>query len=373
MAKPIRLNGKWRIRWTDHGGVRRSEVYDRFDIAEAQLSKKQAETWEVQNGHRFPVIPGKTFNDLCDEWLNTRALQKRSGNCDKSIIQLHLRPNLGATHLQRFDSSHVDRYRALKSQVNKKTLHNHLTLLASMLRLGHERKWMLERIQIKKPKLSKAHFHYLRTEEEVSRFLCAASEIDPIAHLLYAAAIYTGLRAGELAGLQWNDIDLHRRLITVQRSFDGPTKSDAIRHVPILDPILPLLREWKLKWPGPSVFPNRCGNMFGPSARVFQEVFKVVLRRAEFSDTLTADGKPRGYIRFHDLRHTFASHWIMHGGEIFKLQRILGHSDIKMTMRYAHLSPDAFVNDYSRFGSVTPGRRAEVLPFQKRSFPVQAK
>jgi integrase len=52
------------------------------------------------------------------------------------------------------------------------------------------------------------------------------------------------MRAGELAALEWPDIDFERRLITVQRSFDGPTKSDRVRYVPILTPLLSILREW---------------------------------------------------------------------------------------------------------------------------------
>jgi len=49
--------------------------------------------------------------------------------------------------------------------------------------------------------------------------------------VFYATAIYTGLRAGEIAALEWSDVDFERRLVTVQRSFDGPTKSDRVRYV----------------------------------------------------------------------------------------------------------------------------------------------
>ena len=59
-------------------------------------------------------------------------------------------------------------------------------------------------------------------------------------------------------------------------------------------------------------------------------------------------------IRFHDLRHTFASHWMLKGGDLYRLQKILGHKSIAMTQRYAHLSPDAFQQDWGRFGDFTP-------------------
>ena len=67
--------------------------------------------------------------------------------------------------------------------------------------------------------------------------------------------------------------------------------------------------------------------------------FKAALKRAGIED-----------FRFHDLRHTFASHWVMRGGDLFKLQKILGHSSIEITLRYAHLAPHAFADDYGRLG-----------------------
>jgi integrase len=56
------------------------------------------------------------------------------------------------------------------------------------------------------------------------------------------------------------------------------------------------------------------------------------------------------YVRFHDLRHTFASSWVARGGDLFKLQKVLGHKSVTMTQRYAHLQPSAFAADYGLFG-----------------------
>ena len=59
------------------------------------------------------------------------------------------------------------------------------------------------------------------------------------------------------------------------------------------------------------------------------------------------------YIRFHDLRHTFASHFMMNGGELYTLQKLLGHHSVTMTERYAHLSPTYLdkARDVVSFGS----------------------
>lgn len=168
------------------------------------------------------------------------------------------------------------------------------------------------------------------------------------------------MRKGELAGLRWDDVDFERRLITVQRSYHGPTKAGDVRYVPILDPLLPVLRDWRLRCPGDLAFPNGRGRMRDEGSRVFKPVFRRVLARAGFAMT-ERYGRPRPYIVFHDLRHTFASHWVMKSGDLFKLQKILGHKSVQMTMRYAHLAPDAFAGDYARLGTQAPGEPATIV------------
>jgi integrase len=237
-------------------------------------------------------------------------------------------------------------------------------MLIAMLNLARDLGWIERLPRIKKPRI-RIHgkdFAFLRTAAEIRRFLDAARSEDEGVFAMYAAAVYTGARAGELAALRWDDIDLERRLITIERSFKGVTKSDDVRHVPVLDPLLPILRSWRLRNPLPIVFPNQAGTMLGESARPFQEMLHRVLARAGFPKT-RGGAKERPYIRFHDLRHTFASHWMMSGGSIFRLQKILGHKSTQMTMRYSHLAPDAFADDYGRLADTAP-IRAEVVPIR---------
>ena len=220
-----------------------------------------------------------------------------------------------------------------------------------MLRMaaGFKVPWILHAPKLRKPKVALfgTDYQWLRGDDEVRRFLAAARAEDEHVFVFYALAIFSGMRAGELAALEWSDIDLERRLIAVQRSFDGPTKSVRVRYVPILDPLLPVLREWRLKHPGRLVFTNMAGAMFAPSARIFQEVLHRVLDAAEFPK-VQRNGKERPYVRFHDLRHSFASHWVTNGGDLFKPQKILGHQSVQMTLRYAHLAANAFAEDYDR-------------------------
>src|SRR5205085_8331187 len=103
--------------------------------------------------------------------------------------------------------------------------------------------------------------------------------------------------------------------------------------------------------PNDLVIPNERGAMHGPSARIFQEILHRVLDAGGFPKTERkgrngAKKSFKRYIVFHDLRHTFASSWVSNNGDLFKLQKILGHKTVQMTMRYAHLVPEVYADDH---------------------------
>ena len=368
MAKPHKHGDKWRVRWVDASGGRQSAVFDDYKIAQTELRRKQVEAAEIKRGIRNAPPPEKTLDELCDYWLEKRAPRKRSQKDDISIIK-QLRAKLGSRKLRDIGVEDGDDYLADHDHLSEKTLANHITLLVSMLRMATTFKvpWVLSVPKFNKPKVAlfSHDYHWLRSDDEIRRFLAAArAEEGEHVFVLYAMAIYTGMRAGELAAIEWPLVDLDRRIITIHASFTGPTKSNRVRYVPILDPLLPILRAWRLRHPGRLVFTNRDGVMHAPSSRIFQEVLHRVLAAAEFPRVLRG-GKQRPYVRFHDLRHTFASHWAMKGGDIFKLQRILGHQSVQMTMRYAHLAPEAFKDDYGRFGAQVTTDTAEVIALRR--------
>jgi integrase len=364
---PVRHGSSWRIRWTDNAGERRSEVYASFKDAELALHRHLVNVEEVKRGLRFN--PGAhTFGELCDEWINTRAARKRSKRTDECVIRKHLKPAFGELRLSAIGVREIEAFKAKRTELTNNTVNHLLTLLVSMLRHAIDIGWLavVPKIRKYRIKVGDSSFRYLRNAEEVRRFLQAAKELDQInarrdrvgvkrgrSFPLYATAVYTGMRLGELAGLEWGDIDFGRRLITVQRSYDGPTKGGDARHVLLLDELAPILQAWKLKAAGSRlVFPNHAGEMYEACAPIFQETLKEVLELAGFD---------RSYITFHCCRHTFASLWMMSGGDVFKLQRLLGHKSVAMTMRYAHLAPEAFSGDYGRLGGTSPAETSTVL------------
>jgi integrase len=365
MAKPIKHGSKWRIRWFDEDGRRRSKVFDTYREAELAAARVQVETDEARRGLRPRTSAAElVFQDLADRWEEHRAAHKRSGRSDLSIIRRHLLPRFSMKPLCEVGVAEAD---ALKSQLlrthSPKTVHNILTLLRAMLNYAVDLGWLAKVPRIRKPKLTHSMdgYRWLKTNGEIRRLLRAAQLEGDELHALYATAIYTGMRAGELAGLRWTCINLERRLITVRASYEGPTKSGESRYVPIVDPLLPILRAQRLRVPGRLVFTNAAGNMHQASARVFQEVLHRVLQTGGFPETTDKANRRRRYITFHSLRHTFASHWMMNGGDIFRLQRVGGWKSFEMVQRYAHLAPHAFEQDWGRFGSADASAEGPTL------------
>jgi integrase len=129
-------------------------------------------------------------------------------------------------------------------------------------------------------------------------------------------AMNTGLRRGELLSLRWVDIDLAACLLTVR---EETAKSGRSRHLPLNKEAMEALVRWRRK------------------AGEGQEIFPVADVKTAWRALLAAAAISK--FRFHDLRHHFASKLAMRGVDINSIRELLGHADLKMTLRYAHLAP----------------------------------
>ena len=139
---------------------------------------------------------------------------------------------------------------------------------------------------------------------------------------VFILSVNTGLRKGEAFSLKWSDIDFELKQLTVQSKN---AKSSKTRHVPLNDEVLECLEQWKNQTDSVYLFEGKGGAPMKDTRKSWAKV----LKEAQVKD-----------FRWHDLRHTFASKLVMAGVDLNTVRELMGHSDIKMTLRYAHLAPE---------------------------------
>jgi integrase len=174
---------------------------------------------------------------------------------------------------------------------------------------------------------------------------------------IVTVALHTGMRLGEILSLRHRDLDLASGFILIPDSKNGEP-----RHVPMDSVVLTLLQSFPRRPNAELIFSNSAGERFLEIRKAFGNARK----RAGLGD-----------LHFHDLRHTFASHWMMNGGDLYVLKEILGHKSITMTQRYSHLSPahkreavnrmDNMWRGLSNLSEVPNNPVSEALPVTGRS------
>ncbi len=177
------------------------------------------------------------------------------------------------------------------------------------------------------------------TENEYARLL-RTIEADAIIKKLEHGNIYvldvvlfaahTGLRRGEICNLRWKAVDLDTWFLTVASEAGAETKSGHERRVFLVGPartVIERLFRVRASEENDYVFKGASGAQL--NGQHISKRFRFYRRMAGLGEE----------IHFHNLRHTFASWFAQRGGDMFKLKEIMGHSDIEMTMIYAHLRP----------------------------------
>ncbi len=154
-------------------------------------------------------------------------------------------------------------------------------------------------------------------------------------HDMSLMAIYTGMRFGEIASLEWQNVDL-----VSAKVFIKDPKSKKNRHTELKGKLLQMLidRKEEIVQSGNKaiglIFPDKNGNVMASVSHTYTRV----------ADRLFNEGVKdrRDKVCFHTLRHTFASWLVQNGTDLYVVKELMGHSDFKMTLRYSHLAPDNF-------------------------------
>jgi len=189
------------------------------------------------------------------------------------------------------------------------------------------------------------------TPPEIRRLLDAAEE--PVRTMLLCAVL-TGMRRGELLGLKWEDVDLEGNRIQVRRAlwrgkFVTPKSRWSRRAIDLAPTLKAALARLPSRFKGELVFTSPTGEAIDPDNFSHRDWARA-LRRSQLRR-----------IRFHDLRHTYASLLIAQGAHPKYIQTQLGHASIQTTLdRYGHLMPDMHEAEARKLDRLVFGTTAEL-------------
>src|SRR5438128_11392476 len=290
----------------------------------AEQAKIENGTWDERAARNVTVAAA------FQQYRDYSKVQHRSHNSyvDPSLTlwEEHLRPQ---TPLAKISSQQVEDFKLKRAQkVSRGTTDKDLAVLKALFN------WCIaHRLAVSNPVRRVKLFHednsrlrYL-TREEYDRLIEAARTIktSPYLEEKIVLAAHTGLRRGSLFNLRWEQVDLENRVMRIPRTKSGrplplPLNATALKTLKALD---------EAKTPeSPYVFPHKSGPNAGEPVQDIKNGFHAALEIAEIED-----------FTWHDLRHTFASWLMMRGASLRSVAELLGHQSLKMTMRYAHLSP----------------------------------
>lgn len=322
-------SGSYRVKWRI-GNKQHSKNFDRKLDAERFESKLRLGLVDVSELSRTK------FKEFCEIWHRDHCLVKKAPSQwkdDRYTLDRHLIPAFGEKALRDLKLRDLitlqsELARRTTDQISPRTINKICgmarKIMADALAWDYVKSNPFVELSPIRQQTPKFDFW---TREEAAQFLSATKTSNPEMHDLVAVALNTGLRVGELRGLLRDSVDFERRIITVRRSFccrtrtlQMATKTKLVRHVPMNGIVVDIL--------GSRANDRLEAPIFKISFENIRRKFRAACKAAEVRQ-----------IRFHDLRHTFASHLAIAGVPITTIRDLLGHTDIKMTSRYSHLVP----------------------------------
>jgi len=330
-------DGVFKVRWREGGRNRSTLVHGAHELAKKIERKKMSARDE--NRH-LDVKREVNFrmSVLIDRYRDEYSSKKKSWDREKSILD-GIRRDLGHLFVREVDGAAVQGwYRGLTdvglsagTAVRHFNVMHHMMEKASIIwsrETGIDRN-PADQVEVYRPDDQRER--YLSTEEIQSlkasldrkMYRADSREINRTFYrlrMIVLIALTTGMRMAEIFGLTWHDLRYGEGLIAVCSKLKG----GKIRYVPMTPELAVELRKYPAVIGEEHLFPPKRDSK-GERQRV-ESSFETILDLAGIEN-----------LRFHDLRHTFASWYMMNGGDLYELAKILGHANIRMTERYAKL------------------------------------
>ena len=363
-----RNDGRWMARFTVHTakGPKRRHIYGR---TRQEVATKLAKAMTDRDGGIELDPSSVTVNEYLQRWLNDSvkgSVRPITFESYERLVRVHVVPALGRVKLKALSPAHLqglyrDRLDAGLSPSTVQRLHAVIhRALKQALRWGLVPRNVSEAVD--PPKGQRKEIRPL-TPEQV-RTLLRTAQGDRLG-ALYALAITTGLRQGELFGLRWEDVDLEAGKLSVRqtlttpkggRRLGPPKRSKSRRSVKLTTGAVKALRAHRERqleereklaelWQDHDfVFTTQVGTPLNRH-NFFRRCYKPLLEEA---------GLPRS-IRFHDLRHTCATLLLSKNVNPKIVQELLGHANISQTMdTYSHMLPDMQERAASAMDDILP-------------------
>ena len=364
-----RKDGRWEGRYTvgHDPETGKAIIKNVLGKTQAEVKEKLKKAIEENVGIDYRRAKTYTVGSWLEVWMENYVkikLRPSTFKTSQGFLKNHIKPQIGgipladltSLDLQRFykhllDGGRVDRIEAKKKPkgLAPKTVRNIHQMIGSAYNLAIEQK-LVTRNPTQGCALLKVEHKEMKTltSDQLDAFFQEAKDSGVFA--LYYIDLTTGLRRGELLGLKWSDIDLEKGDLRVQRQIgriDGkiiemPLKTkNAYRTLPLsADAINVLMQQRRKTGNSEWVFPSPTGGPMSPDSVL--HMLHRVLKRA---------GLPK--VRFHDLRHTFATLALQNGVDIKTVSGMLGHFSAGFTLdTYAHVTTDAQLKAAQTMGNI---------------------
>jgi len=275
-----------------------------------------------------------TLDDVEKKYREWAEVNKKDSLNDKSRYDNHIKPELGKKALREITPLEIEdlKEKLRKKGLSPKTIHLCLGLLRAIFRKAISWKMFSgppPTSQVKFPKLDNRRLRFL-TYEEAANLLEELSTRSTQVHDQSLLSLQCGLRFGEIANLSWQDIDLENQIIHIRSPKSGES-----RQAFMTAQVLEMLRgrnEQAAEAKG-LVFPDTNGEKQKGVSNAFERAVEKLKLNEGVDDRVHK-------MVFHSLRHTFASWLALQGTPLYEIKELMGHREIKMTERYAHLIPD---------------------------------
>ena len=336
----------WCVGFTMNGRRVRETVGPSKKVAEKVLSLRMTEVLENRYFPPNRQLGRMPFNEFAETYLERVVPLMKSIRTERDRVKRWMR-QFATRPLGQITRAEIEAWRRERmSKCRPATINRDLSRLRHMLNIAVEWELLEESPMqgIKFLRENNARTRYLSLEE-CQRLI--ASCMAPHIRAMVSVALHSGMRLGEILNLRWYDLDFSSGFILVRDSKNGES-----RHVPMDATLFALFR----------AYPHRLGTDLVFSSPAGGHIVDV---RTGFLNSCKRAGLID--LHFHDLRHTFASQFVMSGGDLYILKEILGHKSITMTQRYAHLSPTYKIKAIDRMNTVWAGATpqastSEMLP-----------